>query len=226
MLFPFLPLLLPFFYHPSIFPSFHSSIHLVSLAHLLFFLIMSLVLLPCLLNHSSPISSLRFHSLIYSVFPAFFPHCLSLLTLSFSQPLPPSVPLSDLSFSSVSTHYLAPSPSLAVWSAVFLLTLHGLVWCGGMGSCWLTHFSAQSSLQIESSYTNLCAFFYCWLFLLSFLPALGHMFFFLFWSACSFPSSLFTPSSKRERQIPWPSSFLSSLFTPPPPLLLFSSPQP
>lgn len=111
-----------------------------------------------------------------------FLHLLSHLSL-FPSPNP-SLPLSDLSFSSVSTHYLAPS--LAVRSAVFLLTLHGLVCCRGTGSCWPTRFTAQSSLQIESSHRNLCAFFYSPLFLLS--------------STCTRSPPPFLPHPVRERQ--------------------------
>lgn len=131
---------------------------------------------------------LLFNLLFFSILLTLF----SLLTLSSSQPLPPSVPLPDLSFSSVSTHYLAPSPSLTVWSAVFLVTLHGLVWCEGTCSCRLTHFTAQSSLQIESSYTNLCAFFIAHYFF-SLLYLHGVLCFFSFLVCLSFLLLLFYP---------------------------------
>lgn len=174
--------------------------------------------------------SISFYSLRY--FPS-FPCPLPLFTpaLSLSQPLPLPVPLPDLSFSSVSTHYLSPSPSLVVWSAVFLLTLHGLVWCARTGSCRLTHFTAQSSLQNRILlHKPLWFSFMATIFTLN---STCMSFFFNSWSAC-FPPPPFASSNERERerQVPWPSSsFLSSPLLsfhsffpcPPPPLFLSAS---
>lgn len=161
----FAPLFYPPLYassFPSIFPSFHSSTHLIFLAlfsHLFFSPFLQF--LP-----PTSIASIWFYSSIYIIiFILLSSPAVSFVSLSLPQPLPPSIPPSDLSFSSVSTHNL--TPSLAVRSAVFLLTLHGLVWCRGTGSCWPTRFTAQSSLQIESSHRNLVFFFYLPLFLLS-----------------------------------------------------------
>lgn len=84
------------------------------------------------------------HQLIYSfnLQHFLFLYILSHLSLSLSLNSSLSYLSFNLFFSSVSTPYLVPSH--AVRSAVFLLTLHGPMWCGGKGSCLTPCFIAKS----------------------------------------------------------------------------------
>nr|XP_033484499.1 uncharacterized protein LOC117258104 [Epinephelus lanceolatus] len=233
MLFPLLPSFLP---APSL-PSFSSF----PLPHFIFF---SILLFPshscleifCFLHIPifTSVPSVLFHSFISIIFPVFLTHCLPLLTLSFSQPLPSSLPPSLRPSSrfvlQLCQHSLSRSISFS-GSLISCLpsnfTWPGVVWRDGQLPADAFHCPVITSNRILL-HKALC-FLYWPLFLLSFPPARGSCdFFFLSSLLVFFPLLfLFPPHPVRERERQGKSRdpllfspLLSFHSSSPPPLLL------